>query len=195
MVATKSITIENVYDLAKELSPRIVRNLGFNHLGAFGPEDVCSSYVIKVLEKGYLKRFNPKKGSLKNYVYQGLKNTAISMIRKVKYELEHFSGDGNNIMPHLEHKHELKRKEKDIAESLWLDEVIEKVGAWRFGKKNKHGFMFDKKYYAPTPGSVITLLAAGFNKRELAQAFKVSETTIINVIEKMRNKGLTKSML
>lgn len=189
----KQITIEDVQVIATEIAPKVLNSLKFQE-GSFQAEDVVSEYIIKFIEKNYIERYNPEQRSLKNYVYQGLKNQAISMIRKIKKE---FILYGNvisseeafeNLKLNQKGQHNLFGTEEKINETFLVNEISHKVGVWKFG----HGIVVEVngKKYESTSHSILELIMDGFSRSYLAQIFKVSEPTIGVVLSKIKERGL-----
>lgn len=210
------ISIEKVYEIATELAPRIYQKLNF-HEGSFGPEDVVNEYLLKVLEKNYLENFDPKKGNLRNYVYQGLRNTAINQIRKCPEfrtlgttTIEDLSdrvdwSDINNS--HAKKSKRDKVDETDLAlaseipmdgmsyteSEILLNELMELVSDLKFSKNIV--VTLDGKEVEADGRVVLKLLWEGFSKSKIADFLKVSEPTVSSMIEKMKKKGLTREMI
>jgi hypothetical protein len=206
----KQITIEQVYETAIGLAPKVMNKLGFKE-GSFQTEDIVGEYIVKFIEKNYLERFDAEKGNLKNYVYCGLKNTAISMIRKVKYEFEVFQNEGTtdsyfNIEERLESETIVygdkygKKKvsdsdliHNDIELTFLIEGISKKIGVWKFGRGNE--VSIDGVIYPSTSESVIKLLSLGFSRTDVAMLFEVSEPTISNVMRNIKERGLVSNDL
>jgi hypothetical protein len=197
------ITIEDVYKTAQELAPKVMSCIRL-HNSSFSAEDVVSTYITKFLEKNYIERFDSRRGSLTNYVWEGIKNTALTMCRKVKREITlspDFNGNINEMQAswkiHFEdrawksHINQTLANYFDVKNDIWLNEISKKIGIWKFG--HAHSVKVCGEVYKSTSDSVLKLLALGFSKTDLSKLFNVSGPTISNVVHKMKNRGLMRS--
>lgn len=213
----KEISIEKVFEIATELAPKIYQKLNF-HEGSFGPEDVVNEYVTNMIERNYLSRFNPEKGTLRNYVYQGLRNTAINLIRKVPEFCTlgetTIEGLGDSIDPNEKFVYGLNKRKKDFRDTeitekdfslpsvdsmadkeseILLDELMGIVSDVKFSRNVV--VTMDGKEVEADGKMVLKLLWEGFSKTKIAEFLKISEPTVSGIVEKMKKRGLTKDLL
>lgn len=174
--------LELVYQKARQYAPGIISRYRLP-LNKISPEDVAGEFITKFIEKGYANKFDVDKGSLSRYVFLGVRNTAISQIRRVKYEetsidTEEFGPEPSEIAP---------------ADYLSVDALAETFSDIKFGYDKVA--VIDGELYESCGASVVKLLARGYNKKEIAREFGVSSGTVSHVISRMKNAGLVDGLL
>lgn len=172
------ITYELVYERAQTYAPDVMRRYGLP-LNKFSAEDVVGEFMVKFIEKGFLEKFDVTKGSFNYYVYRGLANAAISMVRHVKKEIASVEVifPDSYLLP--DHKH-------DYVDELALKFLIESVENFWFGYHEV--IRIEDTLYDSSAQSVLTLMSHGYKKKEIAIFFSVSTSVIDNVIKLIRNQ-------
>lgn len=170
------LNLEDVMKKAKEYAPGVIRRYSLP-TNKFCAEDFVGEFLVNFLEKGFDKKFDPAKCNFNWYVYQGLRNTAISLVRKTKYEETSIE----TLLPNR-----LKEGAYEIHDEIMIEEVLGQVGDMPFGHDHEMTVVVDGEMYSSTCGSVMCLMMKGYDRQELGKIFKVSASTIDNVIERAR---------
>jgi DNA-directed RNA polymerase specialized sigma24 family protein len=195
------ITVEDVFVMASSIASQVLRKMSLAN-ASFGPEDVVSEYMVRFIENKYVDRFNEVKGSLKNYVYQGLKNTAINMSHKYRREFSlledltedsviSFYVDSHSTIDAESHRNYVDHDSNSfdgVNTEFLVQDLVRKVGDFQFG--HDITVVVNGETLPSTLSSVLKLLSQGFTKAGIAKLFKVSEPTIANVFDKVKNRGL-----
>jgi hypothetical protein len=172
------IEAEVVLKKAQQYAPGVMKKFGLP-TNKFCAEDVVGEFLVKFYEKGFDQKFNSETCSLEYYIYQGVRNVAVSMARKTKYE----QTSVEELSPN-----QMKEQSEEMVDELLLDEVVEMVGNIEFGYGNVAELNGVK--YESNSGSVVRLLYKGLDKKAIAQMFGVTTSTVVNVIEKVKMYGL-----
>lgn len=170
-------TYEDVYKIASDYSEDVMRRYGLP-TNKFSAEDVAGEFMVKFMSKGFLEKYNPAITSFKYYVYRGMGNTAIDMVRRVKREIT--SRDA--LFP--ENDPTPAPDGVDYTDDLEVRLLIEAVKDFKFGYAETT--VHDGVIYESTVVSVLRLLVLGFRKPQIAERFKVSVSTIDNALRKVR---------
>lgn len=172
------IQAEVVLKKAQQYAPGVMKKFGLP-TNKFCAEDVVGEFLVKFYEKGFDKKFDENTCSLEYYIYQGVRNVAVSMARKTKYE----QTSVEELTPA-----QMGDRTVDFMDELLLDEIVDLFGNINFGYGNvvEH----DGRKYASNSGSVIRLLYLGMDKKTIAQMFGVTTSTIANVLDKVKQYEL-----
>lgn len=187
------VGVEEVYKIAQKIAPAVMFKLGIKK-GSFSHEDVVSEYCSKFIEKDYSNLFNPEKGNLRNFIWWGLKNTAIDMGLREKFEVLTIE-DSSNMFDSRDHfdlnnKRASRRKqcnESSVEDKILIDEILEKIGKNKFQGIE---VVIQGKKYKPNFGSIVKLMYFGYTQDEIAGFFQVSRTTVCNVLTRIRGNGI-----
>jgi len=181
------VSLEEAYEIAAQLCPSIMKKLEIPS-NKISEEDVIGQFITNFIEKGFLNKFNPRVTSFRYYVYMGVRNAAVSMIRHLKYEVTSLDAitrpdpDGKVLdIPAPEPVQEMIMK--GLLEEVW-------DFSFGYGKIAKlYGAEEDLIAELPsTARSVLQMLFMKYSKDEVAAFFGVTVSTINNVISSVRDQ-------
>ena len=166
------VEMDEVLVMAKKYAPSVIRkfNLPTNK---FSPDDVVGEFLVNFMQKDFAAKFNPEVTSLNHYVYMGLRNAAVSMVRHMKYEttsLDEISENGPLPAP------------AEVTDFL-LQEVLHIIEDTYFGYDKT--VLVDGEVYESSAASVVKLMYKGYTKKEVAVFFGVTQGTISNTLRRV----------
>jgi DNA-directed RNA polymerase specialized sigma24 family protein len=183
-------SVEQVYLFARSYIGKICKSR-FNHLA----EEIVHSWIVRVLENGYLEKFDSEKSDMKTWVINGLRS---EFSNRLKYEAvrRHFAVDGTDedIVPNEGSRYEgvmsddclessFSNSQEEAREQLdnILDLIEDKVfGNHFFVCENEKG---EEETFKLSYTSVLRLLAMGYSIPELAGYFGVAVQYVRQVFD------------
>lgn len=181
------VSLEEAYAIAAQVCPSIMEKLGVptNKMSA---EDIVGEFITKFIEKGFITKFNPQVTSFRYYVYMGVRNAAVTMIRHLKYEttsLESITHSDPEFRPR-------EFPAPEPVQDMILHGLLDEIWDFNFGYGRRvkvRGQEDDLIADLPsTARSVLQMLFMGYTKPEIAELFGVTVSTVNNVLSSVRDQ-------
>ena len=170
-----SLDLEEVYSKALTYARGMMSRYSVpQHI--FSAEDIAGEFILQFIKRGFQNKYDPEKSSVNRYVFLGVRNVTINMIRRhyeiaSLEEIEEVSG----FVPSTK---------IDPLQALVIDEIIEIVNSIKFGRGKV--VLHRGRMYPSNASSVLRLMYEGYNKSEIARLFDVSPPVITQLLKRVR---------
>lgn len=186
-ISPQIIPVEDAYEMIKSMSWTIYSSFrGMYYV--MSREDFIQEAITSFLKKNYLQKFNNSITSKSYFVFIGLKNLAIDLLRRSSCRSKYFleiseSGEtGSSLYEIIEDYNQFSMLSYILLEET-LDILSKEMGRKKLVlDTDLFGTVWLCEYH------VFKMVVVGMLKKDIARIFGVTETTIGSYIRKSRDK-------
>lgn len=194
--STQTISIEDAYDMIKSMSWTIYNSFrGMYYV--MSREDFVQEAITSFLRRKYLQKFNDAITTKPYYVFVGLKNLAIDLLRKSsarhKYYIEISENTNLRIGEEIEISSSIYELTEDLNEFSAISYLILEETVNILSRENKlkdrttydtdlFGIVWLSEYH------IFKLALVGMLRKDIAVLFGVTEATVGNYLKRAQDK-------